>query len=170
LDWVFVILLFLHIGGAILAFGPTYGFPLMQGIAGGEPQHLNFALRVQKKIASSLVTPLALFQGLTGLLLVWRIGFDVLREPWLIISIALYVVALAISFTVLYPALRVLIPATSAPPPAPAEGAAPAGPPPHIVRARDRAKLGGMVNSVLILVIVALMISGPRGFLSQPLF
>jgi hypothetical protein len=30
--------------------------------------------------------------------------------------------------------------------------------------------LGGMINSVLILVIVALMISGPRGFLATPLF
>jgi hypothetical protein len=170
LDWVFVILLFLHIGGAILAFGPTYGFPLMQGIAAKEPQHLNFALRVQKKIASSLVTPLALFQGVSGLLLVWKIGFDVLRQPWLLIAIGLYLTALAISFSVLYPALRVLIPATSGPPPAAPGGGAPAGPPPHIIQARDRAKLGGMINSVLILVIVALMISGPRGFLATPLF
>lgn len=170
MDWVFVILLFLHIGGAILAFGPTYGFPLMLGIAAKEPQHLNFALRVQKKIASTLVTPLALVQGVTGLLLAWRVGFDVLRQPWLIIAIILYLIALTISFTVLYPALRILLPATAAPPPAPAEGGAPAGPPPQVIKARDRAKLGGMINSLLILIIVALMVSGPRGFLNSPLF
>jgi uncharacterized membrane protein len=160
-DWVFAILLFLHIGGAILAFGPTYGFPLMQGIAAREPQHLNFALRVQKRIASTLVTPLALFQGVTGVLLGLYVGVEVFQRGWLILSILLYLTALAISFLVLYPSLRVLIPATSGPPPAAAEAGAPAGPPPHVIKARDRAKLGGMVNSVLILVIVFLMVTKP---------
>ena len=57
---------------------------------------MNFALKVQKRVASGLVTPLAIFQGITGLLLLWEVGFARLKEPWLILGIALYVVALLI--------------------------------------------------------------------------
>lgn len=162
MEWLFPIVLFVHVAGAILAFGPTYAFLLLGPMAGGEPQHLNFALRVQKKISSRLIAPLALLQGVSGLTLVALIGFDVLTRGWLLLSIALYVVVLAIGFLVLIPALGVLVPATSAPPAPPAEGgAAPAGPPPHVAAARDRARLGGNINAVLVLVIVFLMVTKP---------
>ncbi|MEP7379185.1 MAG: DUF2269 family protein [Chloroflexota bacterium] len=165
MDWVLLILLFLHVIGAIVAFGPTFAFPFIGSMAGKEPQHLNFALRLQHRIAHGLVTPLALIQGVTGLLLVWKDGFDVLWHVWLLAGIGLYLVALAVSFMVLYPSLRVLIPATSGPPPAPPAGGAPSGPPPLIMATAARAKLGGQVNSVLIVVIVFLMVGGANGFL-----
>jgi uncharacterized membrane protein len=165
MDWVFGVLLLAHVLGAVLAFGPTFAFPFLMGLAGKEPQHLNFALRVQKRVASGLVTPLALVQGVTGLLLVWNRGFEMLTHIWLLAGIALYLVALGISFTILYPALRVLIPATSGPPPAPASGGAPAGPPPHIVATAARARMGGQINSILIVTIVALMVLGAKGYL-----
>ena len=162
MDWILATLLFVHVMGAILAFGPTYAFPLIASLAAKDPQHMNFALRAQHRIAHTLVTPLALFQGVTGLLLVWRVGFDVLGRGWLLLSIALYLIALAISFAMLYPALRVLIPATSGPPPAPAAGeSAPAGPPAHVAEAIRRARLGGQTNAVLVLVIVFLMVTKP---------
>jgi uncharacterized membrane protein len=160
-DWVLAILLFLHVAGAIVGFGPTYAFLFLGPMAGAEPPHLNFALRLQQRIATRLVVPLALFQGVTGLLLVWRIGFEILSRGWLLLAIALYLTALAISFGILLPALRTLIPATSGPPPAPVAGQPSAGPPPHIAAVRDRAKLGGMVNAILILVIVFLMVTRP---------
>lgn len=161
MDPILALLLFLHVGGAILAFGPTFAFPIIGAMASREPQHVNFALRLQHRIAHTLVTPLALFQGVTGLLLVWRAGFELLTRGWLLVSIALYLTALAISFGVLYPALRVLIPATSGPPPTPPTGAAPSGPPPHIVATIKRARMGGMINSVLVLIIVLLMVTKP---------
>ena len=165
MDWVFGLLLLAHILGAILAFGPTFAFPFIGSLAGKEPQHLNFGLRLQHRIAHGLVTPLALVQGVTGLLLVWNRGFEMLTHLWLLAGIALYVVALGISFLILYPALGVLIPATAGPPPAPPAGGAPSGPPPHILATAARAKLGGQVNSVLIVVIVALMVLGANGYL-----
>ena len=165
MDWVLGVLLLAHILGAILAFGPTFAFPFLMGLAGKEPQHLNFALRLQQRVAHGLVTPLALVQGVTGLLLLWKVGFGMLSHYWLLAGIALYLVALGISFLVLYPALRVLIPATSGPPPAPPAGGAPAGPPPHIVATAARAKLGGKVNSVLIVTITTLMVLGANGLL-----
>ena len=161
MEWLFPIVLFLHVAGAILAFGPTYAFMILGPMAGREPQHLNFALRVQKKISSTLIGPLALLQGVTGLTLVALIGFDILTRGWLLVSIVLYVILLSIGFLVLIPALRILVPATATSPPTAAEGAAPSGPPPHIVAARDRARVGGMVNAVLVLAIVFLMVTKP---------
>jgi uncharacterized membrane protein len=160
-DWVLAILLFLHVGGAIVAFGPGYAFLILGPMAGAEPAHLNFALRAQYRIASRLIVPLALFQGVTGSLLIWKVGFELLGRGWLLLGIALYLVALAITFLILFPALRVLIPATSGPPPAPPAGGPPAGPPAHVVAARDRARLGGMANAALVLVIVFLMATKP---------
>ena len=161
MDWLFLLLLFLHIAGAILAFGPTYAFMLLGPMAASEPAHGNFALRFQKLVSTRLIAPLAVFQGVTGLLLVWRIGFELFQRGWLIVSIVLYLTVLAIGFGVLVPALRTLIPATAAAPPAPAAGSPPAGPPPHILATIRRARLGGMANAVLVLVIVFLMVTKP---------
>jgi len=166
MDWLLMLLLFLHIGGAILAFGPTFTFPILGPMAGREPQHVNFALRFQKKVATTLVIPLALFQGVTGLLLVWKFGINLLTTYWLLVSIALYLVALVISIGIGLPTVNKLIAATSAPPPvpppAPASGAAPhSGPPPYIAALVKRGRQLGMVQAVLILVIVFLMVTKP---------
>lgn len=161
MDPLTAILLFLHVAGAIVGFGPTYAFLILGPMAGAEREHLNFGLRLQKKIASTLVTPLALFQGVTGVGLLWSTNFIFLTKGWLLLGVALYLVALAISFLVLYPSLRVLIPATAGPPPAPPAGGAPGGPPPHVVAVRNRGRLGGRVNALLVLVIVFLMVVKP---------
>jgi uncharacterized membrane protein len=161
-DWVLAILLFLHVGGAVLAFGPTFTFPIIGGMGGREPQHVNFALRVQSRIATVLVVPLALFQAVTGLLLIWKTGFNLFAINWLLVGVALYVVALAISLGISLPAVRELIQLTSAPPPAPPPGApAPTGPPPQVAALVKRARRAGMVNAVLILVIIFLMVTKP---------
>ena len=125
MDWILAILLFLHVLGAIVAFGPSFAFALMGPMAAAEPMHMNYTLRLQKKIASTLITPLALVQGVTGLLIVWRISaisgigyVDVLTQGWLLLAIVLYITALAISFGLIYPNLRILLAGTSGPPPA----------------------------------------------------
>jgi uncharacterized membrane protein len=161
MDWVFLTLLFLHIMGAVLAFGPTYAFMLLGPMAAAEPAHGNFALRFQKRVSTMMIAPFGVLQGVTGLLLVWRIGFELFERGWLILSIVLYVVVLAIGFGVLIPSVRKLVEATSSPPPVSAPGAAPAGPPPHIVATAKRARLGGMANAALVLVIVFLMVAKP---------
>jgi len=103
MDWILLILLFLHISGAILAFGPAYAFLFLGPMAAGEPEHRNFALRFQQRVATTLVVPLAVFQGVTGVLLVWRISFELFTALWLIVSIVLYLIALGIAFGVMRP-------------------------------------------------------------------
>ena len=61
--------LFLHVLGAILAFGPTFAYSIMGSMAGKEPQHANFSSRQVAAIGNKLVYPLAIFQGITGVLL-----------------------------------------------------------------------------------------------------
>src|SRR5829696_1637654 len=102
-DPVLALLLFLHVFGAIVAFGPTYAFILLGPMAGREPQHVNFAIRFQYLISSRVILPLAVLQGITGLLLVWITGIDLFATTWLLVAIVLYVIALAIGFGVLLP-------------------------------------------------------------------
>ncbi len=162
MDWVLAILLFLHIFGAIVAFGPTYAFILLGPMAGREPQHANFAVRYQHLVSTRVIAPLAILQGVTGLLIVWRTGINLLATNWLLVSIVLYVVALVIAFAILIPTASKLVTATSAPPPAPAPGAPPpSGPPPHIAALVRRARLAGTTNAILIVVIVFLMVTKP---------
>src|SRR3954462_15988162 len=97
MDWILFGLLFLHVMGAIVAFGPTFSFPLIGSMAGTEPQHVNFALRMQERISERIIIPLAIFQGVTGALLIWRIGFEVLSRGWLLGAIVLYLIALSIA-------------------------------------------------------------------------
>jgi uncharacterized membrane protein len=161
-DPLLALLLFLHIGGAILAFGPTFTFPIIGPMAGGEPQHANFALRFQMKVARTLIVPLALFQGVTGVLLIWRAGWNLLTTGWLLVAILIYVALLALALGVGLPNLRRLIDATSAPPPPPQPGSEPrSGPPPHIAAMVARGRRIGMIQAVAIVIIVFLMVTKP---------
>ena len=53
-------LLFLHVMGAILAFGPTFAYSIMGAMAGREPQHANFSARQTEAIGNKM------FPGLRG--------------------------------------------------------------------------------------------------------
>lgn len=162
MDWIFYGLLFLHVMGAIIAFGPTFSFPLIGNMSGKEPQHANFALRAQTLISDRVILPLAIFQGITGLGLLWRLDFEPLNQLWLIVGIVLYAWALGQSLFILRPTAIRLVELTSAPPPAPAPGTTPpSGPPPHVAAMIRRVRIVGMINAVLILIIVFLMVTKP---------
>jgi Predicted integral membrane protein (DUF2269) len=165
-DLVIVVLLLLHVAGAIVAFGPVFTFPVIGAMAGREPQHVNFALRLTGRIQTRMVAPLAVFQGVTGLLLIWRLDIDVLDVKtflWLDVAIVLYVAALAIVFRVGIPTTVALIAATSAPPPPPAAGSPPpSGPPPHVAALVKRQQQFGMITSVLLVLIIILMVTKPH--------
>jgi len=160
---LFLLFLLLHIGAAIVAFGPTFAFPIIGAIGGREPQFANFAMRVSDAIAGKLVAPLALLVGITGLGLIWTSGRDVLRDEWLLLAIILYVISLLIAVLVSGPASRRLIEATSAPPPAePPTRPMGGGPPPHIAADVKRVRAGGMALMLLSLIILFLMVFKPQ--------
>ncbi|HEY5520593.1 MAG TPA: DUF2269 family protein [Candidatus Limnocylindrales bacterium] len=168
MNWVFAVFLVLHVGGAIFAFGPTLTFPLIGSMGGKEPMHVNFAVRVAERIEERLIVPLAILQAITGIVIIWTLPVNILDGAhwWLILGIALYVIALIIVFMNQIPVTRQLVEATNTPPPAPAPGAPPpSGPPPHIAALVRRNQMGGMILTVLLFVIIILMVAGAKGFL-----
>ena len=99
---------------------------------------------------------------ITGLLVVWWAKIDLFATYWLLVAIVLYVIALIIGFTILLPTASKLVEATSTPPPPPQSGEPPRqGPPPHIAALVRRARMAGMTNAILILIIVFLMVTKP---------
>jgi Predicted integral membrane protein (DUF2269) len=179
--WFAGLMLLLHVGGAIVGFGPTFTFPIIGSAGGREPAHVNFALRTSQTIATRLVMPLAILQGITGVLLIWALNMDLFAHAWLLTGIVLYVAALVIVFGNNLPVGRRLIELTSTPPPAPAPAAsapapgasapapgAPArsGPPPEVAALVRRSRAGGAITGTLLILIIILMVLGSNGFLS----
>lgn len=148
-------LLFLHVFGAILAFGPTYAYSIMGAMAGREPQHANFSSRQVAKIGSSLVYPLAILQGVTGLGLIASGRFDLMATRWLMLGIVLYVIALVYALTVQKNALDRVIELGATPP-------APGTPPsPELLATVKKIQRGGMLLGALVAIIVFLMVVKP---------
>jgi uncharacterized membrane protein len=147
-------LLFAHIFGAVLAFGPTFAFPLIGAVAGREPQHANFTLRALRVVTTKLVIPLAILQGVTGVALILALNIDLLATRWLLVGIALYAVALYIGIGVNLPNVNRLIELSSTPP-------GPDGPPPELSERLERGRRFGMILSGLIATIVFLMVVKP---------
>jgi uncharacterized membrane protein len=148
-------LLFLHVLGAILAFGPTFAYSIMGSMAGKEPQFANFSTRQTEAIGNRLVYPLAVFQGVTGVLLIWAASFNVMGTGWLAAGIVLYLITLIYALTVQRNAVHHLIELTSTPP-------APGSPPnPEIPATVKRIQRGGIFLALMIVVIVFLMVVKP---------
>jgi hypothetical protein len=169
IPWFF----FLHIGAAIVAFGPTFVFPLIGGMGGKEPMHVNFATRVSAAIERRVVLPVALTMPLSGIGLIWLLPIDVLAPTarWLLVGIAVYVFAIAYVLLVQDGAVHKVIEMTSRPPGPPAGGppdggppavAPPAGgPPPELMAAVKKVQQGGIILTVALITIFAMMIFKP---------
>jgi hypothetical protein len=171
MSW-FHLFLFLHIVAAIIAFGPTFAFPLIAGLARKQPTHMPFALRTIEVLEERLVVPFVLTMPISGLLMAFNISIEWQHNVWLIAAIAVYVVAVTFSVTVQGPTVKKMLAMVSggahagAPSmqPMPAgPGAAPAGPPPAFLALAKRMQLGGMALTVAFFVIVVLMIWKPGG-------
>jgi len=152
--------LFAHILGAIVAFGPSFVFPLIGGMGSKEPMHANFGVRVSLAITQKVVLPLVVLQGITGIGLVWAASIDVLAARWLGLSIVLYAIALAVAILVQIPSVSRVVAITTMPAGGPPPGR-PAGPPPGLPEAVRRVQMGGTLLTVLIVSLVFLMVVKP---------
>ncbi len=90
------IFLFLHIGGAIAAFGPTIAFPFIAAKAAGEPQHGSFALRVTQFLLLRVVEPGAVFVFLMGLGLILTRDWNPFTTLWLGLAIIIFLITLGV--------------------------------------------------------------------------
>jgi uncharacterized membrane protein len=156
---LFAILLFLHVLGAIIAFGPGFAAMIAGPMVAKEPQHANFFARTQLATGKKLVTPVALSMAVTGIamILVTPGGYGGLigGRQWLAVAIVLYVIAIVFAFAWQTPNGRKLVELTSTPP---APGS---GPNPEIPGTAAKVRTGGMVLTLLVVAIVFLMVVKP---------
>lgn len=168
---LFTVVLFLHVMGAIIAFGPTFSFPIIGRMGGGERVHGNFATRVSLKLSHVQVVPLAIVQGITGVALIVTSNRDLLKSTWLLVAIVLYLIAIGYAIFVQTAAVKRVIAMTGghpdpsappAPPAGPPPGGPPAGgPPPELMATIKQVQRGGMLLAVLVVSIVFLMVTKP---------
>jgi len=154
---LFLILLFLHALGAIVAFGPGFTSMVVGPMVAKEPQHANFYARSQALAARAVVTPVSISIAITGVAMILVRGWSTIAgtKHWLEVGILLYVIAVTISMAVMAPASRKLVALTSQPP-------APGQPPsPELPATARRIRLTGMALSALVVVIAFLMVTKP---------
>lgn len=152
--WLFPYLLFLHVLGAIVAFGFGFAAPLIGPMAAAEPQHGNFVARLNLRVNTRLVRPAALSMAVTGVAMILVLGLDLTKNLWLDIAIVLYVIAVVYATFVQGKNGERLVELTSTPP-------GPGGPNPEIPSTVKKLQQGGIVLTVLILSIIFLMVVKP---------
>jgi hypothetical protein len=159
LSWLFPWLLFLHVLGAIVAFGPTFTFPIIGSMGGADPQHANFATRVSHALTSKLVLPIGITLPITGAAMILVRGIDLPARAnwWLSLAIVLYIGLYGYGFFVQSRLVARIVAMSSSPPPPGASG-----PPPELRALITRVQRGGTVMAVLIVTIVLLMVVKPR--------
>ena len=147
--------LFLHILGAIAAFGFGFYAPIFGMMTAKEPQHGNWYMRTAKRLSNVVLVPVAISMFITGTLLVVETGgMRRFEELWLALALILYVISLLIVFLAQRPALNKIIALTSQPP-------GPEGPPPELAEDIRKMQLYGGILLVLTIAIVALMVWKP---------
>ena len=172
--FLFPFLLFLHIAGMILAFGPTYAYGFYAGLAEQEPMHRSFDNRARAEVTRRLTVPATLSMLVTGALMIAVVGYPWLAPSsrWLQLGILLYLGAIAYNVFVTRPTgakvakmgremaeRRAAAAADSAPPGPPA--GPPAGPPLEMAALIHRLRRDGKAMGVLVMIIVFLMVVKP---------
>jgi len=150
------LLLFLHVLGAIIVFGPTFAFPLIASQARKSPQNGHFAAVVTDVIERRIIIPGAIVQGVTGVLLILVLGADLTSQAyrWLIPGIVLYLIAIGFAVAVQAPGVEKMVELTKTPP-------GPDGPSPEFLALAKKLQRGGMFLALVIVTIVFLMVVKP---------
>ncbi|MFY9614714.1 MAG: DUF2269 family protein [Candidatus Dormiibacterota bacterium] len=166
MNWLLFWLL-LHIAAAIIAFGPTFVFPLIGSLVQKNPQAMHFAMEVNHAIETRLVLPVALTMLVSGTGLIITAHINLLATTYLLVAIVLYLIAIGIAVFNQLPATSKLIRLSAAGPP---PGAAPGPPPPEVMAQINRARIGGIILTLLLLTIIFLMVIKPGGIVGGPIF
>lgn len=103
------ILRLLHIVVAVVAFGSTFGLPVLMPLAGrGGVATLRVALHFAEALEKKIVVPGSLLVAATGggLILSDVSGYQDALPAWIIIALALWLAAAVVAMTVQNPAVR----------------------------------------------------------------
>jgi uncharacterized membrane protein len=90
------VVLFVHIAAVVLAFGVTFSFPIVLGVARQRyERHMGFYHRVQALIGSRLIGPLGGLVLLAGLYLAIKGPYE-FGDPWIGITLLLLIIILGV--------------------------------------------------------------------------
>lgn len=148
------VLLWLHIGSAVVGFGPTFTFPLWGALAAARgPQNVPLVLAGIRAILNRVVIPLALVVLGTGVALIFVSGFDFFASEWLWIAVLLFAVNFTVGVGMGLPNLnRVLAIFESGQAPERMD---------ELQARGSRQRLLGLIQGLLVLVILGLMVWKP---------
>src|SRR4051812_25332451 len=93
-SWV-TFYLIVHVLAVIIAFGPTFAYPLIGAKVAKNPQHAVFAVDIIETIAKRLTLPLGVVVAAAGTGLLYSLHIPLWSTPWLIVAILLYTAAYA---------------------------------------------------------------------------
>lgn len=176
-DDLYRLLVLLHVLAVIVGFGSTFVYPLLGNEAKKHPGLEAKGISNANQVAGQRLTEPAIYAaGAFGVLLVIVGPFE-WEDPWVGLSLVLYVAALLFSIFVHQPNLKRMDAlvnelAAMGPPPGAAAGGPPAGgppaggPPPQVIEMEQRGKAAARNGGILHLafaVILILMIWGARG-------
>jgi uncharacterized membrane protein len=150
---MFQLWMFLHILGAIAAFGYGFYAPIFGMASAQEPQHGHWFTKAARRVTNVIILPFAILMFITGAMLVQTGGVE-WSARWLSVSMLLYFIALGLVFFVQRPAVNKMIALTEGQP-------GPDGPPAELRSAVRRMQLTGVGLLVLSLIILALMVWKP---------
>ena len=80
-------MLFLHVLGAIVAFGPTFAYSIIRGDGRQRAAARQLRDACQQATGQRLVYPLAILQGVTGVAIILIGNIPVISTPWLLLGI-----------------------------------------------------------------------------------
>jgi hypothetical protein len=148
------LLLWLHIGLAIVGLGPTFTFPIWAGMARkAGPEQVPFALATLRTLITRMVAPLAILLLASGIALILVAGWDLIANEWLWIALTLYVVNLSLNLGVALPNLGAVLGILTSGQAAQRQA--------ELEARGRRQRLLGMTSGLLVLVILALMVWKP---------
>ena len=157
----FIFFLTLHILFVVVAFGPTFAFPLMGGMIAKDPSRALALSTAMEQIEKRMTLPLAAIVPFLGVGLIFTApgaNINLWKSEWLIASIVLFTTAFFFALLVQSPnSTRMVKTLTSMPPGPPPSG----GPPPEISALTKKLQRGGMFLSAMVLIILILMVWRP---------
>jgi len=150
------ILLVIHVGGAIIGFGPTFAFALLGPMAAkAGPNGGVTLMEAMVAIEKRFVYPAAMVtQPLSGLALIFASGYSTafFSHTWLWVSLLLYAVGFYSAIMVQTPRIEKMIHLAKAGPPTPE----------FQTLAKKAARLGPVIT-IILATIVVLMVAKPGG-------
>jgi uncharacterized membrane protein len=148
-----------HILSVLVAFGPVFAFPLIAAESQKDRVHGRFGAEIIDLIERKITLRAAGVVALFGIGLIFTAHVDFFSSPWILIAVALYILAYLFAGLVQAKNSAKMVELLRAMPPGPPPEGTP--PPPEILALGKKLQYGGMYLTLSIVAIIVLMVWRP---------